>query len=334
MLFLTKKQERTLEFALVIVVVGLADLLYHDRDQNMVVLNLFYLPIALGAVVLGRYRAGVLTLFSVLAAVAVSIIKLESSSTFTSPLVTALALTFWAAVMGLNALLIGTLSDERLVNLRDLHDAHVGVVEVLSHYLTRADARIQDRTQRVADLSQRVAVEMNLPSEDVDDIRVAALLQEMGSFEVTAKVIRRAVDNISRDPQRNYGEHTFCGSDFAQSLGGVLTGALGLMGHQPDPWRLPGESESDASSADRPLGAKILQTVREYDRLAQDKIGATGEDHTLETLRELQSDVDAQHDPAVLLALERVELQHKPAGTYSARLETALKRRQRFGLPS
>ena len=182
MLFLTKKQERTLEIALIITVVGLADLLYCDRYQNMVVLNLFYLPIALGAVFLGRYRAGVLALFSVIAAVAVSVLKLDSFSTFTSPLVTALALTFWAAVMGLNALLIGTLSDQRLVNLRDLHDAHVGVVEVLSHYLTRADARIKDRTQRVADLSQRVAVEMHLPSEVVDDVRVAALLQEMGSF--------------------------------------------------------------------------------------------------------------------------------------------------------
>jgi len=328
MFCLDKKQERTLEICLVIISIGLATLLYQLRNNNLVVLNLFYLPVALGALFLGRYRAGVLTLFCVVAVLAVSMIKLGSSPSVGSPLVTALALTFWSAVMGLNALLIGTLSDERLANLRDLHDAHVGVVEVLSQYLTSADAELTVRAQRVADLSQRVAIELNLSPQEVADLRVAALLQDMGNFEVTTKVIRRAVDDLSRDPHRDQGVHTFCGSDFAQSLGRVLSGTLEVMAHHRDPLRLPGELDDRAATPELPLAAKILYTVRDYVRLADEGRGAGDQFDAADALDELRADVDAHHHRAVLLALERIESHGKASANYIARLEAGLTKRR------
>jgi hypothetical protein len=334
MFCLDKKQERTLEVCLVIVSIGLATLLFQLRNHNLVVLNLFYLPVALGALFLGRYRAGVLTLFCVVAVLAVSMVKLGSPSTGGSPLVTALTLTFWGAVMGLNALLIGTLSDERLANLRDLHDAHVGVVEVLSQYLTSADADLKVRAQRVADLSQRVAIEMHLSPQEVDDLRVAALLQDMGNFEVTTKVIRRAVDDLNRDPQRDKGIHTFCGSDFAQSLGRVLSGTLEVISHQRDPLRLPGELDGRATAAELPLAAKILYTVRDYVRLVDEGRGAAGQFDAsgpfdaAQALDELEADVDAHHHPAVLVALERIEAHDAAAASYISRLEADLTKRR------
>lgn len=328
MFCLDKKQERTLEICLVIISIGLATLLFQLRNHNLVVLNLFYLPVALGALFLGRYRAGVLTLFCVVVVLAVSMVKLGSSPSGSSPLVTALALTFWGAVMGLNALLIGTLSDERLANLRDLHDAHVGVVEVLSQYLTSADAELKVRAQRVADLSQRVAIELNLSPQEVDDLRVAALLQDMGNFEVTTKVIRRAVDDLNRDPQRDKGVHTFCGSDFAQSLGRVLSGTLEVMSHQRDPLRLPGELEGRSAAPELPLAAKILYSVRDYARLADEGRSAAGQLDAAGALDELRADVDAHHDPAVLLALERIEIHNTGPRSYIARLEAELTKRR------
>jgi hypothetical protein len=75
MFCLDKKQERTLEICLIIISIGLATLLFQLRNQSLVVLNLFYLPVALGALFLGRYRAGVLTLFCVVIVLAVSMVK-------------------------------------------------------------------------------------------------------------------------------------------------------------------------------------------------------------------------------------------------------------------
>jgi hypothetical protein len=337
MFCLDKKQERTLEICLVIISIGLATLLFQLRNQSLVVLNLFYLPVALGALFLGRYRAGVLTLLCVVVVLAVSMVKLGSSPSAGSPLVTALTLTFWGAVMGLNALLIGTLSDERLANLRDLHDAHVGVVEVLSQYLTSADAELKVRAERVADLSQRVAILLNLSPQEVDDLRVAALLQDMGNFEVTTKVIRRAVDDLNRDPERGMGVHTFCGSDFAQSLGRVLSGTLEVMSHQRDPMRLPGELDGRLAAPELPLTAKILYTVRDYVRVVDEGRGAAGQQDVdtqfaaAQALDELKTDIDAHHHPAVLAALERIEVRDQGSGSYIGRLEAALTKRRAGG---
>ena len=49
-----------------------------------------------------------------------------------SHLVIGVSLIVWAAVMGLNALFVGTLSDERSRKIDELHDAYLGVVEVLA----------------------------------------------------------------------------------------------------------------------------------------------------------------------------------------------------------
>ncbi|HUG92737.1 MAG TPA: hypothetical protein VML55_17990, partial [Planctomycetaceae bacterium] len=166
----SSKVQRTLEIALIVVSVGLVCLLYRAAESRLVVLNLFYLPIVLAAFFLGRYRAGVLALFSVVGVVVVAALDLGDFTTPGSPLAVGLSLLVWAAVLGLTALLVGTLSDERSAKLSELHEAYVGVVEVLSRYLQSANPQLKARSLRVAELSQRVASEMRLSTREIDDI--------------------------------------------------------------------------------------------------------------------------------------------------------------------
>ena len=128
----------------------------------MVVLNLFYLPVVLAGFCLGRYRAGVLALFSVVGVLVVATLDLGAFNSPGSPLAIGLSLLVWAAVLGLTTLLVGTLSDERSAKLVELHEAYVGVVEVLSRYLQSANPQLKARSQRIAELCQRVATEMRL----------------------------------------------------------------------------------------------------------------------------------------------------------------------------
>lgn len=294
-------RQRFLEFALIVICIGLACLLHIVSGYKMVVLNLFYLPIVLAAFFLGRYRAGVLALFSVIAATVVAALSLGDFAAHTSATTIALALTVWAAVLGLNAILVGTLSDERAEKLAELHDAYVGVVEVLSRYLSNADPSMKDRAQRISELSQKVAVRMKLTADEVDDIRVAALLQDVENVEVTARVIRKAMGNLRGQGE---AEHTFHGSDLVQSLGSVLTGALPLILMDRNHLDL-NMLDEDASPVDHsPLGARIIRTVRRYDALLHDP-DIAGPKHALQTLRTV---LDDEHHPAVVHALEDVVL--------------------------
>ena len=110
-----------------------------------------------------------------------------------------LALTIWAAVLALTAILVGTLSDERSEKIVELHGAYVGVVEVLSRYLNDADPKLNERSALGSELAQEVAARMKLSGREIDDIRVATLLQDMESFEVTAKVIQKAIGSIAQE---------------------------------------------------------------------------------------------------------------------------------------
>lgn len=295
------KDEHLLEISLIIVAMGLTCLMWRLTGYKLVVLNLFYLPVVLAGFFLGRYRAGVLASFSVISASIVTALNLNDFTSFSSPLVIGLAVTLWAAVLGLVALLVGTLSDERSQTLNDLHEAHVGVVEVLAKYLQTAQPRLKDRSKRIAELSEEVARELKLPVRDCDDIRVAALLYDMENIEITARVIRKAVGDLEIQEQQE--THSFHGSELAHSLGKVLSGAFPMLMSQGESESLGQHPNPDAI----PLGARVIRLVRAYDSYVHEmKWGNSDAEAIEDVISELRRDLEADHPGHVIDALERV----------------------------
>ncbi len=286
--------ERSLEIILILITVVLGCVLYRMSGQRAIVLNLFYLPVVLAGFFLGRYRAGVLSLLCVVLASMVIVSDLTSFSMATSPIVVGLSVTIWGAILGLTALMVGTLCDERVAKAIEAREAHVGVVEVLARYLQSANPRMQHRAQRVSELSDQVARRMRLSEKEIDDIRVAALMMDMENLEITARVIKKAVGELE---DSGNSECTFHGTDLVQSLGGVLTGAFPLLLTQD---RL-GEPHGEKI----PFGAHIIRTVRHYDDLAHSQYGGVADD-PMNLIVELECDTDAEHHPAVLHALQEV----------------------------
>lgn len=314
-----KKPERQtyLEMVLILLCLGLCCLLYKVGPHRTVVLNLFFLPVALAAFYLGRYRAGVLALLCVICAAVVTALDLDTLAAYTSPLAVGLALTIWGAVMGINALLVGTLSDERLNKIEELHDAYVGVVEVLAQYLNSTDEKVCDCTAKVAQLSQEVAAQMRLSDKEIDDVRVAALLQGIENIEVTAKVIRKAVDDLAQPGRRKQLEHTFHGSELVQSLGVVLTGALPLLGDRGEYLDLDEADAGRQAAAEHGFGAQIIRTAREYVTLLYRE--PTMNPHA--ALDALENGLEGDHHPAVIHAIRQVVLRTRGPVSRHQRVE-------------
>jgi HD-GYP domain-containing protein (c-di-GMP phosphodiesterase class II) len=299
--------QRAVEIILILVTLGLTVLLYQMQGYKMVILNLFFLPVVVAGFFLGRYRAGVMAVLSVIGASAVMALSLPELSRAGAPLVIALAVTVWAAVLGLTAVLVGTLSDERTNRLKELHDAYVGVVEVLSEYLQGAHPRIKARSTRVAELCHHVAARLKLSPREVDDIRVGALLYDVGNIEITTRVIRRAVETLDIDPAK-VESRTIQGTDLMLSLAGVLSGAVPLLLNQ----QAAGVRDEHETAAEVPLGARIIFAVRAYDALT-DGAPLAHRLVPIAALRELHNSRSPIYDPAVLAALERVVLLNERA---------------------
>jgi hypothetical protein len=295
------KDRRVFEIMLIVVVLGMVTLFGHLGPHKMVLLHLFFVPIILSGYFLGRGSAGVLALFSVLSVTIVTTLLDAGLGTFNSPLMVALALTIWGAVLGLAAILVGTLCDERAGLVKELHTAYVGVVEVLSKYLQGGNPRVKTRSARVAELSQMVAESLRLPPKQVDDIRVAALLFELGNVEVTTQVISRAFDTLDENNQ----PHTFRGTELVHSLGSVLNSALPLLANQDDALRDYLSREDPLRRGEMPIGARIIRAVRAYYDATADQTDQTPESHE-QVINTLREDVLAGYDPHVLDALARI----------------------------
>jgi K+-sensing histidine kinase KdpD len=306
---LERTQERTLEIMLVLVTAAISCLLYHTEAMKIVVLNLFFLPIVLAGFFLGRYRAGVLALLAVVTATIVICMDFNGFGTMNSPVAIALCVTLWGSVLGLTALLVGTLCDDRDARRVEAHEAQVGVVEVLARYLQSANPGLETRAKRVAALSEQVAKKMRLSAKEIDDIRVAALLMDMENIEITARVIKKAVGALEDDSQLK--QRTFHGTELVQSLGMVLTGAFPLLLN----------TSEDAAAAEGhsvPFGSRIIRTVRAYESMESDP-WQHGDKTPEAFIDELQSGIDVDHHPAVLHALRLVVTgRETPAATGSA----------------
>ncbi|MBU0639592.1 MAG: HD domain-containing protein [Planctomycetes bacterium] len=303
------KHRRTYELMLIIVILGTTTLFAQMGAHQVVVLNLFYLPIILGAYFLGRSSAGVLALLCALSVTIATTLSPTGFAAFDTAIMVGLALTLWAAVLGLVAILLGTLCDARAATLSELHTAYVGVVEVLSKYLQGGNPRLKTRSIRVAELSQQVAEALKLPQKDIDDVRVAALLHDLGNLEITTQVLSQAVDTLEADPPQSR-RHTFLGTDLVQSLGGVLEGALPLLVNQDDAVRDYLVREEQTRSTEMPLGARIVRIARRYDDLVHDPAIAPAEAPQY-ALNELRRESDAI-SAVVLNALERVRCRPQP----------------------
>lgn len=305
------RNERVLEIMLVVITLGLACLLYSTSGIKLMILNLFFLPVVLAGFYLGRYRAGVLALLSVVAASIVVVSDLSGFVIRSSPLTIGIALTIWGATLGLTSLLVGTLCDERDSKAIEAHEAHVGVVEVLARYLQSANPQLQNRSMRVVHLSESVARKMRLSTKEIDDLRVAALLMDMENIEITAKVIRKAVDEL--EDAKSVEQRTFNGTELVQSLGSTLKGAFPLLLSQHCTEGRPGDQAV-------PFGARIIRTVRSYVQLTETSWNGSGLSPT-DALDELRCDLESEYHPAVLHALDQVVVHNRDAEPSSAGLE-------------
>jgi hypothetical protein len=301
---LSKRDQRILEIILVLLAVALTCLVYKSEGYKLVTLNLFFLPVVLSAFFLGRYSAGVLAVFCVMTTSLVCAMELNDFSSYTSPLAIGLSVTVWGAILCLTALLVGTLSDERSSQAVELHEAYVGVVEVLAKYLQGGNPQLNASTTRVVNLSQRIAKAMGVSSKRMDDIRVAALLQGFSKIEVTTKVISKAMHSL--ETQSKTEDFSFHGTELVYSLGAVLRGAIPILLTQDG--GLSAELK-DQATVETPIGAKILNVARAYESLNASH--AEGTIEPAEIVRELRADAVAHYDLDVLDALERVVAENR-----------------------
>jgi putative nucleotidyltransferase with HDIG domain len=268
------------------------------------ILHFYYLPVVIAAFQFGRKlavtTAGLSFLFVVIFAIAGPERYAEA---IRSPAALALSLGVWGFFLTINALLFGTLCDQRAAQIRELRDAHRGILEILAKYLQAADQYTKSHSMRVADLAEAIAGQMKLRRSEIEDIRVGALLHDIGKVEVSTRLIHKAAQ-LSEGERDEMAEHTFRGAELVGSLGTILEDALPIILHHHAHYSADSKSEG-LHGTDIPLGARVVAVADAYDAIITDRPYRKGRTPE-EAVTAIRECAGRQFDPDVVRAFERV----------------------------
>jgi putative nucleotidyltransferase with HDIG domain len=265
-------------------------------DQRAV-LNLYYLPVVLGAYLLGR-RRGVFA--GILSCTIVFGMALMNDRQFAGHGIGGmqrwLDLGTWACVLLLTAYVVGTLYEERAEQVRDLEDAYHGILEILPRLIDAVDHQTENHSRRVADYAVEVARTLGLAETEVEDVRVGALLHDIGKVDISAEVLRKAAA-LTPGELAEMQRHVETGERMVRSMGGILRHVIPMVAFHHERW--DGMGYKGLKAENIPIGARIIAVADTYDAIVCDRPYRKGRTCE-EALHILREGSGRQFDPRVV----------------------------------
>ncbi len=271
--------------------------------QKSTFLNLLYLPILLGGYLVGRKQTVYASFLCVALVVFAVINNPQFFPGFTNKWLLVSEVVSWGGILILAAYLVGTLAEQKEKKIRELKTAYIGIVEILTKYFLEASDRFtKGHSLRVADYATQIAVNLKLPETQIENIRVAALLHDIGKVEIGTDLIQKAT-NLAIEQKQIASVHTAEGSKFLNALGTVLKEAMPLVlkYHKYAVNKRQLEKEGNSYILD----VKILEIADSYDSMVTGNTTRAGLEPN-QALAELSQDAINEVDQKVFEALKKV----------------------------
>ena len=161
--------------------------------DKVIFLYFYFIPILVAGYYIGKKGA---VMSSIMTVLIVTLRLLISPRTFTInseiDLELILQIITWGSFLVLSSYVVGRLYEEKEARYRDLKQSYVGVVEILVKYIESVDRYTKGHSVRVADIAMDIARSMSLTREGCENIKVAALLHDVGKIDVSMDLIKKA----------------------------------------------------------------------------------------------------------------------------------------------
>ena len=271
-------------------------------DEKSVILNFYYLPVLFAGYFLGR-RMGLLTaIFSVLI-VLVNVLLFPQRFFGDQELWKGFAqLSSWGGFLILSSIAVGTLYEKNEHRLLELKNAYIGILEILSKYLESTDRYTKGHSVRVSEFAVEIARAMELSPAEVENIRVAGLLHDIGKIEVSGEILRKAAE-LTKDEREAMDTHAVKGAYILTSVGSVLKEVVPIVvAHHK--YFMSTLEEEDKELPTIPLGARIVAVADSFDAMTTDRPYRKGMP-PWQALEEIIANSGRQFDPVVVDAFKR-----------------------------
>jgi diguanylate cyclase (GGDEF)-like protein/PAS domain S-box-containing protein/putative nucleotidyltransferase with HDIG domain len=160
------------------------------------------------------------------------------------------------------------------------------------------DPYIRDHQERVSRWAAALAEEMGLSPEQVQDIRVAGLLHDIGKVSVSEHILNKP-GKLTEEEYAQIKEHATLGATIVAHVDG-LQRLVPIIRHHHE--RFDGKGYPDGLAGEQiPLEARILSVVDVFDAMTHERSYRKALSRT-EAIAELERAAGTQFDPAVVKA--------------------------------
>ncbi len=243
-LFFFRYFEQIFVLLLVLAMVAIHNLV----EQKFAFLSFYYLPMILAGFYGGRR-------FAVMAGVFVSGLVFYWQDVQGLDMLPGLygaallALVPWAGFLILTGYVVGGLAEQRQARLAEVKNAYLATLELLTYHIESTERHQQGHSNRVAGVAVAIAQELGLPEDDVENLRVAALLHEVGTRD------QRLLRLLSRSV-----------TDSSVTVARAMRGAAEIIGEYGHYYEIVGE-DWDIEALPLPLTVKVLAVADAFETL-------------------------------------------------------------------
>ena len=244
-LYFNRHFERLFVLVLVATMLGI----HYWIDQKVAFLSFYYLPMILAgfyggrrfAVIAGVFMVGLVFFFQ-----AVEGLEFLPGLGMSA----LLQLVPWAGFLILTGYVVGSLAEQRAARLEEVKNAYMATLELLTFHIETTEGSQQGHSHRVAEVAVAIGKEMDLTVAELEDLKIAGLLHEVGTQD------HRLLRLLSR---------SVTGSSSA-AVAHAMRGAAEIIGEYTHYYEIVGE-DWDIEALPLPVAVKVLAVADAFETL-------------------------------------------------------------------
>jgi len=210
------------------------------------------------------------------------------------------SLVAWGGFLVLSAIASSLLYEQKQKKVDSLRQAYVGVLEILTKYLELADRYSAGRSVKVSELASAMSRRLNLDEEATENIRIAALLHDLGHKEVSALILGKSAE-LGKESDAKVTSFSVNGKEILRSVSSVLGGVVPIVNAYYEYFVGKG---SERTSEPVTIAAEIIAVARAYDDIVTGTPTRKAKPSS-EALEQIKASAGRGFDAEVIEALEK-----------------------------
>ncbi len=173
-----------------------------------------------------------------------------------------------------------TEQNEELIKLnKNLKNNYKNTIMAFSNLLEMRDISSGNHSRNVAELSMKIAKQLDMSEEDIQRIMVTALLHDIGKIGIPDYLITKETEDMSTDEKNVYLQHTVRGQSAIDLIEDMRD--IGTMIRHHHEWYNGGGYPDGLTGTRIPVGSRIISLADYVDRTIRKFKGSEAINNTL-----------------------------------------------------